>query len=95
MPSTTLSAILSNPESRRALVKDAESMLDEEVSSRGGLTGMGIKAAFSMVKTVRPGIIGHTLDDLMPEFASALDPVLAQRPQKGGQGVAAIVERAA
>lgn len=92
MPSQNLSSVLSNPETRRALVRDAETVLDEEVSSRGGLTGMGIKAAFAMVKAIRPGIIPDTLDDLLPEFARALDPLLAQRPQPGGQGVAAFLE---
>jgi hypothetical protein len=91
MPSTSLSAVLANPESRRALVRDAEVMLDEEVSSRGGLTGMGIKAAFAMVKAVKPGIIPEVLEGLLPEFATALDPLLAQRPQ-GGPGVAAFLE---
>jgi hypothetical protein len=92
MPSPNLSAVLSNPDSRRALVRDAEVMLDEEVASRGGLTGMGIKTAFAMVKTIRPGFIGEVLGDLLPDFATALDPLLAQRPEAGSQGVAAFLE---
>jgi hypothetical protein len=92
MPSPNLSAVLSNPDSRRALIRDAGTMLDDEVASRGGITGLGIKAAFTMVKAIRPGIIEEVLEGLMPEFAKALDPVLAQRPQGSGPGVAAFLE---
>ncbi len=91
MPNPNLNAVVSNPDSRRAMVRDAEVMLDEEVASRGGLTGIGIKGAFAMVKAIRPGFIGEVLNDLLPEFATALDPLLAQRPSSG-PGVASFLE---
>ncbi|MGA9523885.1 MAG: hypothetical protein WBV82_20660 [Myxococcaceae bacterium] len=93
MPNQNLTAVLSNPESRRAMAKDAEVMLDEEVASRGGLTGMGIKTAFAMVKAIRPGFIGEVLNDLLPEFGAALDPLLAKRPDSGSPGLAAWLEQ--
>jgi hypothetical protein len=35
----------------------------------------GFKAGFSAVKGVKPGFIKQAVEDLLPEFASALDPV--------------------
>jgi hypothetical protein len=76
----TLTEVLSDPGRLKAAVQDATVMLDEEVADKGGLTGLGIKAAFGVVKAVKPGIIPEVFEHLLPEFAKNLDPILAQRP---------------
>ena len=75
----SLSEVLSSPDRMREVVQDATVMLDQEVADKGGLTGLGIKAAFGVVKAVKPGIIPEVLEHLLPEFAKRLDPILAQR----------------
>lgn len=90
--SLNLSAVLADPTRRRTVMRDAEQMLDDEVASRGGLSGMGIKAAFAMVKAVKPGIIGEVLESLLPDFAKGLDPILAQKPEQTPAGVGAYLE---
>lgn len=74
------SEVIADAGRRRAVVHDATVVLDEEVASKSGLSGLAIKAAFAMVKAVKPGIIPETCEGLMPDFAKALDPLLAQCP---------------
>jgi hypothetical protein len=80
----TLADIISDALRRRMVVKDAAVLLDDEVASKTGVAGLAIKAAFAMVKAVKPGIIPETIDGLLPEFAAAIDPILAQREPKVG-----------
>jgi hypothetical protein len=79
MPSLT--EVLSDPARLKAAVADATVMLDQEVADKSGLTGLGIKAAFGVVKAVKPGIIPEVFEHLLPQFATNLDPILAQRPE--------------
>jgi hypothetical protein len=76
----TLSDVLQHPERRTAVLRDSARLLDDEVAARGGVSGLGVKAAFGMVKAVKPGIIAEVLESLLPDFAKALEPLLAARP---------------
>jgi hypothetical protein len=76
-----LTDLIAIPERKKAVVHDAAVLLDEEVASKGGVSGLAVKAAFGMVKAVKPGIIPETIDGLLPEFAAVLDPIFAQRPE--------------
>ncbi|MDX2021348.1 MAG: hypothetical protein SF187_13995 [Deltaproteobacteria bacterium] len=70
----TLNEILTRPGIRPQVVKDAERVVEEEVDSKG-LTGLPIKAAYKIVKTVKPGFVPEVLDHLVEDFAKALDPL--------------------
>lgn len=50
-------------------------MLDEEVSDKGGLGGMAVKAAYAVVKGIRPGFIRQAVDSLLDDFLDAIDPL--------------------
>lgn len=70
---------VSNPEKKPVIVREAAQVLDEEVASKSGLGGLAVKGAFAMVKALKPGIITEVIEGLMPDFAKALDPILAER----------------
>lgn len=70
----TLNEILTRAGVRPQVVKDAERVVEEEVDSKG-LTGLPIKAAYKIVKTVKPGFVPEVLDHLVEDFAKALDPL--------------------
>ncbi len=89
----TLAEIMGRPEARHALVADAARVVDAEVHDKHGLGGMAIKAAFAMVKAVKPGIVPDALDGLFPEWAEKLDPILAARPAGGPAWGAFLVGR--
>ncbi len=77
-----LKSVLTEPSRRRQVVRDAEALLDAEVDSKGGLSGLAIKGAFKVVKSFRPGIIPDTIDGLLDDFATRLDPFFQDHATK-------------
>lgn len=71
---STLKEILSRPGARPQVIRDCEQIVDEEVASKG-LTGIPIKAAYAVVKAIKPGFIGEVVDGLLDDFADRLDPI--------------------
>ena len=70
-----LSDVLTAPGKKAAVVDDCLTIIDAEVSDKSGFSGLAIKAGFSAIKSVKPGFIKQAVEDLLPEFAVALDPV--------------------
>jgi vacuolar-type H+-ATPase subunit H len=70
----TLKEILSRPGSRPQVIRDCEQIINDEVGSKG-LTGLPIKAAYAVVKTIKPGFIPEVIDGLLDDFADRLDPL--------------------
>jgi hypothetical protein len=56
------------------VVRDCEQIIDQEVSSKG-LTGIPIKAAYAVVKAIKPGFIPEVIEGLLDDFADRLDPM--------------------
>lgn len=69
-----LSDALKDDNKRKAIVDDGLKVIDAEVASKRGFSGLAVKAAFKAVKAIRPGIIGMALDHLLPDFAPEIDP---------------------
>ncbi|MEN9579005.1 MAG: hypothetical protein RJA70_2014 [Pseudomonadota bacterium] len=74
---TTLREALGSGDIRKAVIKDACQVLDQEVSDKSGLTGMAVKAAFAVVKGVKAGFIPEVVDALLNDFLDALEPLHA------------------
>ncbi len=70
----TLKDILLAPERRPAVVSDLQTLVDQEVASKTGMSGIAIKGSFAVVKRVRSGFIPHAIDQMLPEFAHKLQP---------------------
>ena len=56
--------------------------MQEEVDSKGGLSGLAIKAAYAVVKAVKPGFITEALDHMLDDFVSRLEPFWADAQAK-------------
>lgn len=84
---TALTEILTRPGNRTQVIADCERLIDEEVSSKG-LTGLPIKAAYAVVKAVKPGFVSEVIDHMLDDFATRLDP-LYQQAVAANQPVAA------
>ena len=69
-----LKALL-NPERASELVKGLSELVAQEVASKKGLTGMGIKTAFATIKRLKPNIIDRLIEMLLPEFIKAITPL--------------------
>lgn len=66
------------PEKRDALVRDALEVLDAEVADKGGISGVAIKGAYSIVKGIKPGFVEEVVRGLLEPFLGALDPLYQQ-----------------
>jgi hypothetical protein len=60
---------------RGAVVDDALRVLDQEVDDKGGLGGLAIKAAYKLVKGIKPGFVREVVEHLLDDFLDALDPL--------------------
>ena len=69
-----LPEILNGPEKKESVIDDCVALIDAEVADKGGISGLALKAGYGMVKGIKPGFIRHVVNDLLPEFAAALDP---------------------
>ncbi len=67
--------LTNEPERRAQLVRDAEKVLDAEVSDKRGLSGTVVKGTFKVVKNLQPGFIPRAVDDLLNDFVRALEPI--------------------
>lgn len=80
---TKLRELLGGPTTRPQLITDACDVLDQEVSDKGGISGMAIKAAYSVVKGVKSGFVRDVIDALLDDFLDALDPLRDKAEQQG------------
>ena len=78
---STLNDILASEATRSKVIADCEKLIDEEVGSKG-LTGIPIKAAYAIVKAVKPGFVPEVISNLLPDFADKLDPVYQEAKSK-------------
>ena len=71
----TLPEILLSDERRSEVVQDCVRLIDSEVSRRKGVSGFAIRNGYKMVKKLNGGqMIPAAVNDLLPEFAEAIEP---------------------
>ncbi len=78
-----LSSVIRDPAKLRAVVDDGVRVIDAEVASKRGLSGVAVKAAFKAVKKVKPNFARMALHHLMPDFARQVDPFVTDWQTKG------------
>ena len=79
----TLLELLGGPAKRGAVISDALTVLDAEVDSKGGLSGLAIKGAYKIVKGVSPDFLHSAVDHMLDDFLNALDPIYQESLQRG------------
>jgi len=62
---------------RPKVIADCGKLVEEEVDSKGGLTGLAVKAAFAVVKAVKPGFVPEAIDHMLDDFVARLEPFWA------------------
>jgi hypothetical protein len=70
-----LADAIKDQDKKKAVVDDCCTLVDEEVAAKGGLSGLAVKAGYAAVKGIKPGFVRHVVSDLLPEFATKLDPI--------------------
>lgn len=79
----TLREKLSDGATRQQVIESAIKVIDAEVSDKGGLGGMAIKAAYGMVKGIAPGIMHKLLNGMLDDFMDSLQPFYDKASQSG------------
>jgi hypothetical protein len=78
----TLTEILLVPGNRPRVITDCNALIQEEVDSKSGLSGLAVKAAFAVVKAVKPGFITEAVDHMLDDFVKRLEPFWADAQAK-------------
>jgi len=82
----SLQEIVKNPQTYEAVLRDSAHVLDEEVAKKSGISGLAIKAAYKLLKSMKQGkALQKVLEVLMPEFILKLEPHF-RRYQAEGKG---------
>lgn len=81
--SKTLKDQLLTAETRPQLLSDCDKLIDEEVASKSGLTGIAVKGAYGVVKALKPGIIRESVDALIDEFVEKMEPFYTAQQSSG------------
>jgi hypothetical protein len=90
----TLSTILTDPAAKDQIVADCVQLIDQQVSAKGGLGGMALKATYGVVKGIGASYIPGAVERLLPEVVTTLEPLWAEGLQ-GGDPVAYLSQRPA
>jgi hypothetical protein len=77
-----LNDILLVPGNRPKVVADCVKLIEEEVDSKGGLTGLLVKGSFGLVKAVKPGFVTEAVDHMLDDFVKRLEPFWADAQAK-------------
>ncbi len=79
-----LKEVISAANKRPAVVDDCVRLIDDEVRAKGGLSGVAVKGAYTVVKAVKPGIIREAADRLLDPFVEKLEPFYQDWKDNGG-----------
>ncbi len=61
---------------RKTVIADTVKLIDEEVASKGGLSGVALKGGYKVVKKLKNGrMIDKAVDMLLDDFTDALSPL--------------------
>ena len=81
-----LKNLITDPAKRQPIVGDCVHLIDSEVRSKSGLSGIAVRAAYALVKAFKPGMVESTVDALLDEFVAELQPVYARYQEEGSPG---------
>lgn len=91
----TLTDMLGRSPKRDQVINDACDVLDLEVADKGGLGGLAIKAAYGVVKGVRPGFAREAVDMMLDDFLGALDPLYQEAVSSSAKPGAHVIKNPA
>ncbi len=75
----TLPEVLLDDERRQSVVSDCQRVLESEVASKRGVSGLAIKGGYKVVAKLDGGkLVPKAINDLLPEFCEAWEPYHAE-----------------
>ena len=74
---------LMNSGHKDLIVQDCCNMIDSQLASKSGMSGIALKAAFGALKGIKPGYVPDVVESLLPTCFKALDPIWSEGVQQG------------
>ncbi|MDZ8056031.1 MAG: DUF6918 family protein [Aulosira sp. ZfuVER01] len=78
-----LSDELLNSNKKELIVDECCTVIEAQLASKSGISGIALKTAFAALKGVKPGYIPYVVEQLLPQCFTALDPIWDEGVQKG------------
>ncbi|MFB2771313.1 hypothetical protein ACE1AT_18760 [Pelatocladus sp. BLCC-F211] len=78
-----LSNGLLDSDKKAMVVEDCCNMIEAQLASKSGISGMALKTAFAALKGVKPGYIPYVVEMILPQCFEALDPIWSEGLDKG------------
>jgi hypothetical protein len=82
----TLPEILLAPDTQPQVTADCMKLIEQEVSSKSGVSGTAVKLAYKAASTLKPGYLQFTVESLIPDMADKLQPYWADFAASGASG---------
>jgi hypothetical protein len=80
---TTLQDILLAPENQPHVIADCLKLIEQEVSAKSGVSGTAVKLAYKTANAFASGYIQSTVESLLPDMVTALEPFWADFSESG------------
>lgn len=74
---------LADSNKRNILVADFTKLIDTQVASMKGVSGLALKAGYSAVRGISPTYCSKAIEWLLPDCFKALDPIWAEGMETG------------
>lgn len=78
-----LSDDLLDPSKKNMVVADCTKLMDEQVASMQGVSGLAFKAGYTAVKGFAPNYCSEAIASLLPQSLTAIDPIWSEGIQAG------------
>jgi hypothetical protein len=78
-----LSEGLSNPTKKAMVIDECCHMIEVQLASKSGMSGIALKTAFAALKGVKPGYIPYVVEQILPQCLTALDRIWSEGVEKG------------
>jgi hypothetical protein len=82
----TLQEILLAPDTQPHVVDDCQKLIEQELSTKSGVSGTAVKVAYKTAHTFAPGYLRSKVEQLVPEMAVQLEPFWADFTASGSSG---------
>jgi hypothetical protein len=83
MPAT-LRQLLLAPETMPHVVTDCQGLIEQELSSKSGISATAVKAAYKVVTAFAPGYYQAAIEEMLPNMTDKLEPFWADFNASGG-----------
>jgi hypothetical protein len=72
-----------NRETQIKIAEECAQLMDEQVATKTGISGLAIKAAYKALKGLGPGYISRAIQGLLPQALRAVEPMWEEGVQAG------------